>query len=106
MPQRGRGHRRRRNHGEQLGDPRQRLGRLAQRVVDLAGGAVTLQLKGRSALSPLGDDGVDVVAVAGVRRHAAGGGVRVRQHAQVLEVGEIVTDGGCGHAEVEVLTEV
>ena len=107
VAQRRRGDRRRGDHGQQLGDARQRLGGLAQRVVDLARGAVPLQedrRRGRAAT--LGDDDVDVVAVAGVGGHPPRGGVRVRQHAHVLEVGEVVADGRRGHAEVMPLAEV
>ena len=106
VPQRGGGDGRRRDDGEELGDARERLGGLAQRVVDLARGAVALQEDGRRALATLRDDGVDVVPVAGVRGHAPGGRVRVRQHAHVLEVGEVVADGARGHAELIALVEV
>ena len=42
----------------------------------------------------------------GVGGHAPCGGVRVRQHAHVLEVGQVVADGGRGDAELEVFSEV
>ena len=97
---------RRRDDGEQLGDAREGLGGLAQRVVDLAGRAVALEEQRRRALAPLRRDGVGVVPVAGVGGHPPRGGVRVRQHAHVLEVGEVVADGGGGHAEAELLAQV
>ena len=45
------------------------------------------------------DDRLDVPAVAGVGRDAAGGGVRVVEEAGELELGEDVADRRAGHAE-------
>ena len=51
------------------------------------------------------DDRLDVEAVAGVGRDAAGGGVRVGQQAVRLELGEDAADGRAGHAEAVALDE-
>ena len=70
-------------------------------------GAVALEEDAPAAASRRSlDDDVDVVPVAGVGGHPPRGRVRVRQHAHVLEVGEVVADGRGGHAEVEALAEV
>ena len=51
------------------------------------------------------DDRLDVEAIAGVGRDAAGGGVRVGQQAVRLELGEDAADGRAGHAEAIALDE-
>ena len=74
--------------------------------ISLRGAVALEQDGGRRRLAALGDDDVDVVPVAGVGGHAPRGRVRVREHAHVLEVGEVVADGGGGDAEVEALAQV
>ena len=106
VPQRGGRDRRRRYHRHELGDARQRLGGLAQGVVDLAASAVVLEQDGRRRLAPLRHHGVDVVPVAGIGGYAARRRVRVREHAQVLEVGEVVADRRSRDPEAGVLAEV
>ena len=51
------------------------------------------------------DDRLDVEAIAGVGRDAAGGRVRVGQQAVRLELGEDAADGRAGHAEAIALDE-
>ena len=97
---RGRGDRRRRDDRQQVGDLRQRLGRHAHRLVDLA------PHQRRAAARPCSRAwraaAVDEVAVAGVGRHAAGGRVRMREQALLLEHRELVADGRrpAGHVGV------
>ena len=81
-------------------------------AVSRSASSISLRARSRSSeiagarLAPLGDDGVDVVAIAAVGGHPARGRVRVGEHAHVLEVGEVVADRRGGHAEAEVLAEV
>ena len=92
----------RRDDGEQVGDARERLGRLAQGVVDLALRAVELdeRRRGPRRRSPRSPRmRVHVVAVALVGGHPAGGRVRVGQHAELLELGEVVAHRRGGGAE-------
>ena len=84
--------RRRRDDRQQVGDLRERLGGHAHRLVDLAAD----QLQAERALAGR-DEGaaaelVDVPAVAGVGRHAARGGVRVREQPVLLEHRQLVAD--------------
>ena len=51
------------------------------------------------------DDRLDVEAVAGVRRHATGAGVRMGQQPGTLELGEDAAHGRAGHAEAVALDE-
>ena len=51
------------------------------------------------------DDRLDVEAIAGVRRHAAGARVRVGQQAGRLELGEDAPDRRAGHAKAVALDE-
>ena len=83
--------RRRGDDREQVGDLGERLGGHAHRLVDLAPHQLQAQVGGRRQRA-LGQQPVDVVAVAGVGRRAAGRGVRVREQAELLEHGELVAD--------------
>jgi len=102
----GRGHRRRRHDGQQLRDPGQRLGGLAECVVDLAAGAVALHGHRRRRLATLAEDGVDVVPIPHIGGDAPRRRVPVRKHAHIFEVGEVVADGRGRHTEREVFAEV
>ena len=59
-----------------------------------------------AAVAVLAHERVHVVTVAGVGRHPAGRRVRVRQHAELLELGEVVADRRRGGAEREALGEM
>jgi hypothetical protein len=48
---------------------------------------------------PLVGQNLDVVAVARIRRDPAGRGVRMRQQAQGLQIGQDVSDRGAAHPE-------
>ena len=82
--------RRRGDDRQQVRDLRQRLRRHAHRLVDLAPHQRQLQLG--LALAARRQQAIDEVAVAGVGRHAPGGGVRMRQQTLLLEHGELVAD--------------
>jgi hypothetical protein len=75
---------------QEVRDLRERLGRQAHRLVDLAAGQRELDV---AAARRRRQQAVDEVAVAGVRRHAPGRGVRVAEKPVLLELGELVADG-------------
>ena len=72
---------------------REALGRDAQRVVDLATHRAEVERAARRRrLVGHREQPVDEVALSGVRRHAPGGGVRVREQALRLELGQLGAD--------------
>ena len=83
VAQGGGGDRRRGDDRQQVRDLRERLGGDAHRLVDLAADERELELGLR--LAARRQQPVDEVAVAGVGRHAPGGGVRVREQTLLLE---------------------
>ena len=85
--------RRRRDEREQPRHLREHLGRRLQRLVDL-GLRASVSSSGNSAGRGLlaDEQAVDVDAVAGLGRHPAGGGVRVGQEPEPLELGELGAD--------------
>ena len=93
-----RGQRWRRDDGQQLGRARQGFGRLFEGIVDLAADADRIEGQGARVVVLL-DDRVDVVAVAGVGRHAPGRRVGMVEQAQVLERRQVVADGRGRDAE-------
>ena len=82
MADRRRLDRRRGDDRQQVGDLRERLGGHAHRLVDLAPHERASRSVARPRARALGQQPVDVVAVAGVGRHAAGRRVRVREQAR------------------------
>ena len=98
----------RRREAGRAGQPGERRGGEAEPVLagelDLAELVADHQLLDRRQRHGL-DDRLDVEAVAGVGRHAAGAGVRMGQQAGHLELGEDVADGRAGHAEAVALDE-
>ena len=100
-----------RDDGQQLRDTAEGVRGLAQRLVELTVRPLALRRRRRrrrrrAAFAAVADDGVDVVAIAGVRRHAARRGVRVCQQSLFLQQRQVVADGGGRHAEVAGLAEV
>ena len=85
-------------------DRRREAEPLLARVLDLAELVPDHQLLDRRQDRVVGDR-LDEVAVAGVRRDAAGRRVGVRQEAGRLEVGEDVADGRARHAKAVALDE-
>src|SRR4029079_9164079 len=83
----------------------QRLGRPSQRLLELVAHRAEVDAERPGAALDRDDEllGVDPVAV--LRRHAAGGGVRVAEQTERLELGELATYGGRGHVEARPLDE-
>ena len=97
--------RRRGDEGEQARDLRQRLRRHLQRLVDL--GTLRRELEcepGRSSLLSR-EQRIDIDPVAGLGRHAARRGMRMREQAEPLELGELGTHGRGGHTDAAPLDE-
>jgi len=89
-----------RDEREQARDLRERLGRLLQRGFELATRGCEVEREGaRPRLEPL-EERIGVEAVAGLRRHAPRGGVRMCEQTEALELCELAPDGGRrgGHA--------
>ena len=82
--------RRRRHDRQKVRDLRERLGRGAHRLVDLAAGELELQ---RRALALGRQQAVDEVAKAHIGRHAPGRRVRVGEQPVLLEHRQLVADG-------------
>ena len=78
-------------------------------AVSRSASSISLRARSRSmttggdGLATFAEDDVDVVAIAGVGGHAPRRRVRVREHARVLQVGEVVADGGGRDTEREAL---
>jgi len=77
------------------------VGELARRFAELDANTPRIVLGERFG----GHQPVDVGPIAGVRGHAAGGGMRLHQITARLELGHLVTDGRRAHAEVVLLGE-
>ena len=105
VPQRRRLQRRRRDEREQARHLREHLGRRLQRFRDLR----VLARDAERELGPSrlrsGQERVDVEAVARLGGHAPGRGVRVREQAEALELGELVADGRRRDVEAGTLDE-
>ncbi len=82
----------RRDRRQQIGGLGQRLGRQPQRRVELAARATEIERQ-RASLDAAPLEQRRVVAVALRGRDAAGRGVRVAEHAQQLELGQLVAHG-------------
>jgi hypothetical protein len=83
------------HQGDQIGDPGERRGGLANRLVDLAAHPREAQFAegNRRQTVPGGEQLLDVEAIAGVGRHPPGRGVRVGEEASILERGELRAHG-------------
>ena len=77
---------------EQVRDLRERLGRHAECLVELAADLREVERREAARLVGVGEQLVDQVAVTGHCGGAAGRGVRVREEALRLELGELVAD--------------
>lgn len=95
-----------RHHRQEVGHTRERLGGLAQRIVDLAASAGAIERDGHLDRTALGDDGVGVAPVARVGGDAAGRGVRVRQQTALFEQRQVVAYGRRGNAELVARAQV
>ena len=97
--------RRRGHEREQPRHLREHLRRRLQRRLDLAARRVQVERElGRLRREPV-QQLVGVVAVAALGRHAAGGGVRMRQQAERLELGELGAHGRRRRGEPAALDE-
>ncbi len=88
---------RRRDEREQVRDLRERIrGRLEGSVDLVPDGFEVEQQLARASIERL-EQAVDVEPVAEIGRHAPGGGMRVRQEAELLELGQLVPHGRRRH---------
>ena len=101
-----RGLERRRGHErEQSGHLREHLRGGLQRGLDLGPRRVQVERELRRLRCHPAEHLGRVIAIAGLGRHASGGGVRVREQPEPLELGELVADGRRGEAELRLLDQ-
>src|SRR5215216_4656353 len=96
----------RRDEGEEPSHVGKRLGRRLQRRLDLVPGAGKVDLEPQRPRLEAVEQALREQPVSLLRGHAAGGGMRMREQAEPLELGELAPDGRRRDAQSRALNEV